>query len=437
VLSDLVPGVRFLRPDERDGADSPTTARIKGDVRMSDVIDQAVNDRERPLREDLVFPFRTGYVRLRVEESARIVRNARRRFRRHNSGRKFVENEVWSALAATFHDAEIGPSDVKDTLRGTPEIREALDRMWPLLTPAQLLHDLFGSKGLLKLAARGVLDEGEALALFRPRSESVDDVRWTPADVALLDDARDVLGPKPGRNGKIDDADEIRTYGHIVIDEVQDLTPMQLKMATRRSLNGAMTIVGDLAQATGPLAPTDWQDVLDHLPDRKPSRVIGLSVGYRIPGQIMELANKVMAAATPMLRAPQSVRVGDAAPVVVRSDGPLGAAVADEVRSITASLPNASLGVIASDSMIDELSEHLTAAGVNHGTATRTGLDEGVTLVPVSVVKGLELDAVVVVEPARIVADHEHGMRSLYVALTRPTQRLSIVHADDLPDPLR
>ena len=437
VLSDLVPGVQFLRPGDLEGADSPTTARIKGDARMSDVIDQAVNDRERPLRDDLVIPFRTGYVRLRVEESARIVKNARRRFRRHNSGRKYVENEVWSALAATYHDPEIGPRDVKDTLRGTPEIREALDRMWPLLTPAQLLHDLFGSKGLLKLAARGVLDESEALALFRARSESVDDVRWTQADVALLDDARDVLGPKPGRNGKIDDADEIRTYGHIVIDEVQDLTPMQLKMATRRSLNGAMTIVGDLAQATGPLAPTDWQDVLDHLPDRKPSRVIGLSVGYRIPGQIMELANKVMAAATPTLRAPQSVRVGDAAPVVVRADGPLGAAVADEVRSITAGLPNASLGVIAPDSMIDELSEYLTAAGVNHGTATRTGLDEGVTLVPVSVVKGLELDAVVVVEPARIVADHEHGMRSLYVALTRPTQRLSIVHAADLPDPLR
>jgi DNA helicase IV len=305
------------------------------------------------------------------------------------------------------------------------------------LTPAQLLHDLFGSKALLKLATRGVLDEAEALALYRPRSESVDDVRWTQADVALLDDARDVLGPKPGRNGKVDDADEIRTYGHIVIDEVQDLTPMQLKMATRRSLNGAMTIVGDLAQATGPLAPGDWQDVLDHLPDRKPSRVIGLSVGYRIPGQIMDLANKVMAVAAPELRAPQSVRVGDSMPTFVRAHGALGGAVADEVRSVTDQLPNASLGVIAPDSMIDDLSEHLTAAGVNHGTATRTGLDEGVTLVPVSVVKGLELDAVVVVEPARIVADHDHGLRSLYVALTRPTQRLSIVHAEDLPDALR
>ena len=437
VLSDLVPGVQFLRPDDRTGADTTIAARVKGDVCMSDVIDQAVNERERALRNDLVIPFRTGYVRLRVDESARIVKIARRRFRRHNSGRKFVENEVWSALAATYRDPDVGPADVKDTLRGAPEIREVFDRMWPLLTPAQLLHDLFGSKALLKRATRGVLGEVEALALYRPRSESVDDVRWTPADVALLDDARDVLGPQPGRTGKIDDADEIRTFGHIVIDEVQDLTPMQLKMATRRSLSGAMTIVGDLAQATGPLAPTDWDDVLDHLPDRKPSRVIGLSVGYRIPGQIMELANKVMAAATPTLRAPRSVRVGEASPVFVRASGSLGAAVADVVRSITSELPNASLGVIAPDSMIDELSEHLTAAGVNHGTATRTGLDEGVTLVPVSVVKGLELDAVVVVEPARIVADHEHGMRSLYVALTRPTQRLSIVHADELPEPLR
>ena len=179
--------------------------------------------------------------------------------------------------------------------------------------------------------------------------------------------------------------------------------------------------------------------MLDHLPDRKPARVIGLSVGYRIPGQIMELANKVMAVATPSLRSPVSVRVGDAMPVIVRAEGAdaLGATVASEVISLTGALPGASLGVIAPDAMIDELSEHLTAAGVNHGTATRTGLDDGVTLVPVSVVKGLELDAVVVVEPAQIVSDHEHGMRSLYVALTRPTQRLSVVHADELPEPLR
>nr|NKB40060.1 AAA family ATPase [Ilumatobacter sp.] len=294
-------------------------------------------------------------------------------------------------------------------------------------------------KALLKLAARDVMDESEALALFRSRSETVDDVRWTTSDVALLDDAFDVLGPKPGRGGKLEESDEIRTFGHIVIDEVQDLTPMQLKMATRRSLNGSMTIVGDIAQATGPLAPDSWDDVLAHLPDRKQPRVIGLSVGYRIPGQIMDLANRVAEAATPGLRAPVSVRVGEAGPTVVRAaaGADLGRTVSAEVVTMQTAIPGASLGVVAPDSLLPDLSEALSAAGINHGTATRTGLDAGVTLVAVSVVKGLELDGVIVVEPSRIVSDIEHGMRALYVALTRSTQRLTVVHADQLPASMR
>jgi len=436
VLADLVRGVTFLRPGD-DGDDSPTAARLKGEERMSDLIDNAVADRERPLREDLVLPFGAGYVRLRAEESARIVKQAKRRFKRHNAGRRYVENEVWSAMAATVRDPEVGPRQVKDAFRGTDDGRRLLDSMWPVLTPAQLLHDLFGSKALLKLAARGVMEESEALALFRTRSETVDDVRWTTSDVAILDDAFDVLGPKPGKGGKLDESDEIRTFGHIVIDEVQDLTPMQLKMATRRSLNGSMTIVGDIAQATGPLAPDSWDDVLAHLPDRKPPRVIGLSVGYRIPGQIMDLANRVAEVATPGLRAPVSVRVGETGPAIVRAPSGLGRTVSAEVVTMQAAIPGASLGVVAPDSMLPELSEALASAGINHGTATRTGLDAGVTLVPVSVVKGLELDGVVVVEPSRIVSDIEHGMRALYVALTRSTQRLTVVHADELPAPMR
>jgi len=437
VLADLVPDVAFRRPDEP--GDTPEAIKLKGEDRMSDLIDNAIADRKRPLRADLELAFGAGYVRLRAEESARIVRNAKRRFKRHNAGRRVVEGEFWAALADSYHDPEVGPRDVKDALRHTPEARAALDTMWPLLTPAQLLHDLFGSRALLKLAARRVMTEDEALLLYRERSETVDDVRWTLSDVALLDDVRDVLGPKPGKGGKIDDLDEIRTYGHIVIDEVQDLTPMQLKMATRRSLNGAMTIVGDLAQATGPLAPNEWDDVLAYLPDSKPARVIGLSVGYRIPGQIMELANKVMAVATPSLRAPDSVRVGDVSPSIVQapSSDLLGKTVADEVAALAVAIAGASLGVVAPDAMIDDLSVALTAAGIDHGTATRTGLDAGVTLVPVSVVKGLELDGVVVVEPSRIVDSIEHGMRALYVALTRSTQRLTVVHADELPEPLR
>jgi DNA helicase IV len=443
VLADLVPGVTFA--GRHDVHDSALAARIKGDARMSDVIDKAINDRERPLRDDLVVPFRSGFVRLRAEETVRIVKHARRRFRRHNAGRRWVEGEIWSAMAATWRagrgsDDDVSGRDVRAEVGSMPEVRAALERIWPLLSPAELLHDLFGSMALLRLAAAGTLDDSEYKALHRPRCESVDDVRWTAADVALLDDAREVLGPKPGKHGKIDEADEVRTYGHIVIDEVQDLTPMQLKMATRRSLNGAMTVVGDIAQATGPLAPHDWNDVLAHLPDRKPARVIGLSVGYRIPAQIMELANRVMAAATPGLRAPTSVRMGDVGPRIVRVDS-LVDGVVDEARALTAELPTGSIAVVAPDDRCDAISAALDAAGLEHGRAATTGLDQSLTVVPASMIKGLELDAVIVVEPVEIIGavdeQSSHGMRALYVALTRSTQRLSVVHHAELPAPLR
>jgi DNA helicase IV len=324
-------------------------------------------------------------------------------------------------------------------MRHDPVVRAALERVWPVLTPAQLLHDLFGSPALLRLAGRGILSDEEIAALERPRADDVDDVRWTPADVALLDDARDALGPRQGRGGKIDEAAEIRTFGHIVIDEVQDLTPMQLKMATRRSLNGSLTVVGDLAQATGPLAPFTWDDVLAHLPRHKPSRVVGLSVGYRIPAQIMALADRVLMAARPDLRAPTAVRIGDAAPIVVRAPGPaeLGVTTAEAVAKMTADLTSRNVAVVVPDALVNTISAALDAAGIEHGRATRTGLDDPVTVVPVSVVKGLELDGVVVVEPARIVSAADEGLRALYVALTRPTQRLTIVHAEELPAAMR
>jgi len=238
--------------------------------------------------------------------------------------------------------------------------------------------------------------------------------------------------------GKPDDTDEIRTYGHIVVDEVQDLTPMELRAVARRSLNGSMTIVGDLAQAAGALAPDDWQAILDHLPTQKGSRVVGLSIGYRIPGLIMDLATKVMMAATPSLRAPTAVREGDTAPALVSSAADArGQTIADAVRELVADVGNGNVAVIAADSMVDEVASLLDAQGIDHGRATRAGLSASVTLVPVSVAKGLELDGVVVVEPQRIVTDGVQGMRALYVALTRSTKRLTVVHSHPLPAPMR
>ena len=447
VLGDLVPDVDWARYGI-DTADSPRAATVKGNIRMADVIDQAVTDRERPLRADVVVPFRTGYLRLRAEETQRIVRSAQRRFRRHNAARRWVEGEIWTAMAATWRDGTVSAYDVKESVRPMPQVREALERMWPLLTPAQLLHDLFGSKALLKLAASKHLTEADYLSLHRPRLDDVTKVRWTDNDAALLDEARSYLGSKPTRgqnqNGQHGhapgqpDNDEIRTYGHIVVDEVQDLTPMQLRMVSRRSLNGSMTVVGDIAQATGALAPNDWADVLRYLPEHKPSRVIGLSVGYRIPAQIMALANQVMLAATPTLRAPTSVRQSDEQPEFVSATSQdLLSEVANATGRLTTAITDGTIAVVAPDSMVDQVSRALEAAGIDHARATRTGLELGVTVVPVSVVKGLELDGVVVVEPAKIVAEEQQGLRALYVALTRSTRHLTIVHAEPLPGPMQ
>jgi DNA helicase IV len=428
ILADLIPDATF------GGRESSDVARVKGQKKIARVIDKAITDRERPLREDVVLPYGTGYARLRVEESVNIVRAARRRFHRHNAGRRFVENEVWSAMAATVRSGAEA-EDVRDSLRESPEMRAVFERMWPLLTPTQLLHDLFGSKALLKLAAQGILPESEYLLLHRERSETVNDVRWTTADAALLDEARHLLGPKPRRNGKIDDADEIRTYGHIVVDEVQDLTPMQLRMVTRRSLSGSMTVVGDIAQATGPLAANDWNDVLEHLPSKKDPRVVGLSVGYRIPAQIMELADKVMLAATPGLRAPRSVREGDEGPAIipVAADASLVDAVVACAADVTARGGGRAAIICAEDS-IEEISNALHAAGIKHGLARAAGLDQDLSIVPATMAKGLELDDVIVVEPAAVVAEDPQGLRLLYVTLTRSTRSLSIVHKMPLPN---
>ncbi|MEC8729996.1 MAG: DNA/RNA helicase domain-containing protein, partial [Actinomycetota bacterium] len=182
VLADLIPGLKVR------GTDTEATARVKGKREMSRVIDRAIRDRERPLRDDVTFPFRSGYVRLRAAESEAIIKNARRGQRRHNAARRHVENEIWSALAANWRESDATPEAVRAELRGRVDVREMFERMWPLLTPAELLHDLYGSIPLIRSASGRLLSADEQSLLHRPRMVSVDEVEWTAADVALLDD---------------------------------------------------------------------------------------------------------------------------------------------------------------------------------------------------------------------------------------------------------
>lgn len=431
VLADLVPDVTFgYAPDNQ------LAAFVKGDVRMSNVLSKAMRDRQRPLKENLIIPFGVGRLTLTPADTQNILAAARRRFRRHNGARRFVETEVFAALANSSRD-ELAVEHVREKLKNNDDLRILFERMWPVLTPAQLLHDLFGSTALLKSAGAKWLSEAEYTSLYRKRVERIGDATWNDADAPLLDEARALLGPRPPKPGKTSDADEIRTYGHIVVDEVQDLTPMQLRMVERRSLNGSMTVVGDLGQATGAHAPADWADVLSHLPDRREPRTVELTVGYRIPASAMALAAKVLAVAAPKLNPPRSVRVTDDAPEIVFAPDDLMAAVIAQVRRELARVGAGNLAVITPASMSDQVADSLSAAGLTIGRAMHEGLDETITVVPVGLVKGLELDAVVVVEPALMVAEETQGLRALYVALTRATRRLALVHAQPLPEMLR
>jgi DNA helicase IV len=195
-----------------------------------------------------------------------------------------------------------------------------------------------------------------------------------------------------------------------------------------------MTIVGDIAQATGPFAPDDWGQVLRHLPDRRPARVVELTVGYRIPERVMAVADRVLRSSLPGLRSPTSVRDGEFPPAVVSApEGGLGATVAEAVRTEQARIGDGSVAVVAPGSMMDELGDALERAGVSFERAATRGLDDAVSLVPVSLVKGLEIDAVVVVEPGRMLREEPQPMRSLYVALTRSTKSITITHEEPLP----
>jgi len=432
VLADLVPDVSVRTYDRG------LTSRVKGDPRMVRFLARAVRDRERGLRSDLVVGYGLQRLTLSRERSQRIVADARRRYRRHNGARKYVEGEVFAELALSGH-GDLVASEVRERLRRDPSVREALEWMWPVLSPAQLLHDLFGGKALLRHAGRDLFDDGEWLSLYRSRSDSLDQVAWTHDDAPLLDEARSLLGPKPKRRrpGEAQLDDEIRTYGHIVVDEAQDLSPMQLRMLERRSLNGSMTVVGDIAQATGQWAHESWDEILHLLPQKRPARRTELTLGYRLPEPIVKLAARVLRHAAPDIAPPRSVREDGAEPSIRRAPpSGLAAEVVATTLDERAAVDPGQVAVIVPPSVIDEVCDALAAAEIPFGRATRNGLEHRVTVVEVGMVKGLEVDAAIVVEPYLMVDEEAQGNRALYVALTRATKRLAVVHEHDLPPSL-
>jgi DNA helicase IV len=433
-------------PTRADGPDHEAVALLKGDARMATVVARAIADRQRPLRRTAEIPFGRRVLRITPPLSAQLVAAVKRRPGTHNARRRTLEQVLWRYLAEQItadSDESNGESISADALgreiRRLPQMAEALERMWPVLTPEQLLHDLFGARPLIELASRGILSAAELPRLFRRRGEPDEPVRWTEADIPLLDEAFALLGPR--RRAGAERPDGIRTYGHVVVDETQDLSPMQLRMVARRSLSGSMTIVGDVAQATGPWAPASWAQVVEHLPSRKGWHLVELTVNYRTPAEIMELAARVLEQVAPGMRSSESVRVSGRRPRVIQVDRPTGFAGADRIGETVTSAVREQLdemaagnaAIIVPPSLVEAVAAALTQAGLTFGTAGREALDERLSLLSVDDAKGLEFDLVTVVEPSRMVVESPQGLRALYVAFTRATQALTIVHADPLP----
>ena len=479
-----------LVPEIRVRATEPASlATLKGDARLAKVLSRAVRDRQRPLRQPLEIPFGALVLRVSVEDTAAAVSAGRRRHGPHNGRRRHVEAELFRRIHRAYTDAlalggpgsgaenpaadgrpsgedgedlapggrlakviplfpppveewegdhgrdELDEPGLRRRLRNHPVIVEALDRMWPRLRPEELVHDLLGALPLLSSAGRGLLSDAEIRSLHRRRSSRLEDIPWTPADIALVDEVKLLVGAPRSQ----DNQDWPRTYGHIVVDEAQDLSPMQLRMLGRRSISGSMTVVGDVAQATGARAPSGWEEVVDHLTPRREPVVTELSVNYRTPAEIMEVAARVLADADPDLVPPVPVRSTGTEPrfVAVPAGAELAPVLAREVAIEAAAAEGGTVAIVCADSAAEDLATALAREGLEFGLPERDGLDQTITLVPVGVVKGLEFDSVVVVEPAAIAAGGLQGLRALYVSLTRATRRLAVIHAEPLPASLR
>jgi hypothetical protein len=377
------------------------------------------------------------------------------------------------ALGAAAPDDDDWDRDLDARLRRLPDVRAALERMWPVLSGGQLLHDLFSFAALIRSAADGVLSPDEQALLARARSAGLRDVSWTQADVPLIDEADAKLGPpeaarsrRRGARRRGDDAaaavvaelgvagfitpaelvrryggdgrgpepaDEPRTFGHVVVDEAQDVSAMQWRMLARRCPTGSMTVVGDFGQASQPGALRDWGEVLRLLPNRIEPRLVTLSVNYRTPAEIMRVAHQVLAATSARSEPTRSVRPTGAQPRFVRvpADGLVGALAAEARRAVAA---GGTVAVIAPGPLHGDLLDALPDVDARSGTAD--ALDAPVAVLRAIEAKGLEFDHVIVGEPAQLVSSDAPGLRLLYVALTRATRTLVVVHADPLPDPL-
>lgn len=395
-----------LAPSVRAGRAEPApVSRLKGEARMAGLLERALAARigEPEPAERLLVGGR--FVTVPGAEIAAALAGCRAAKLPYSEGRRMLRERLAGLIRARGGDAAAAAE----------ALGNLVERLWPQQSAAGFLRDLFASRRRLAAAAGDAFTPEEVAALRRPGADRVSEEIWSAADLPLLDEVESLL------NGAA------RRYAHVVVDEAQDLSPMQLRAIARRCATGSLTVVGDLAQSTGPWARDSWQEVTSHLPAEHPVTVAALRYGYRVPRQVYQLAAELLPVAAPGVSPPTVVRDGPAAPEIHQV--PL-AERAGRVVSVAAghAAEGEFVGIVCPQRCRREIEAALDAVtDVEWSSAERGELGTAINLVSPQEAKGLEFDAVVVVEPEAIVAEDERGHRLLYVALTRTTRRLDIV----------
>ncbi|MFI8999278.1 HelD family protein [Streptomyces sp. NPDC053541] len=409
------------------GTDEAATAVVKGDARMAEVLRRAVWSHVSLPTEPLMVVRGSRRWRVPAYELEEIVQELTDRDIRYGAAREALPQRIAHAVLVRMEQAGEAPDDrVQNAVARNAAVKAVVKECWPAVDPAKLVLRLLSDPEFLAEHAAGILDEDEQkLLLWAKPARSVKTAKWSAADAVLVDEATDLV-------------ERTHSLGHVVVDEAQDLSPMQYRAVGRRCTTGSATVLGDLAQGTTPWATQSWAQALAHL--GKPDAVVEeLTAGFRVPREVIAYASRLLPHMSPGLAPVESVRENPGS-LEIRRAAPEALDASVVAACVDALAHEGSIGLIAADARIAPLAKALAAAGLPHlSPGEETTAESRLTLVPASLAKGLEYDYVVLDEPSAVVdgePDERTGLRRLYVALTRAVSGLTVVHATDLPEQL-
>jgi UvrD-like helicase C-terminal domain len=421
------------------GADTDEAATVKGDARMAELLHDVLWASIKPPAQALVLSRGARRLRVPAHEIEELARELRDRGVRYGTGRDLLAHRIAHVILLQLEAAgETCDDRTHDSVRRSAPVRKCVDEVWPKVDPKRLVFAVLSDQEQVISNGPGWLSTAEFdLIRWQKAPRGLASAPWTRADQVLIDEAADLIERTP-------------SIAHVVVDEAQDLSPMEVRAIGRRCATGAATVLGDIAQGTTPWAATSWPELLRHL-GKPQAAVRELDVGYRVPRQILDYASRLLPSIAPGLAPARSLRADPHALSVVEvADGELGPWVA--AGCATALERPGSVAVICADAQVADVSAALTTAGLGFSVlgapeteapeteAPETEVpehesepDDRLSIVPVTLAKGLEFDHVVLVEPGRIATGEAYGLRRLYVALTRAVSRLTVFHAEPLP----